>query len=88
MLKIIGDRILIKRIELDVKTEGGLYIPQTTKGQSNRAEIISYGERVTVDVAKGDIIIFDFYANCVPIRWEGNDYLIIKSSDVIAVEKK
>jgi len=90
--KPLHDRILVRRIEGDEKTAGGLIIPETAKEKPQEGEIISVGEgarddkgsRVTLDVKSGDRILFGKWSG-TEIKLDGEDLLIMKESDVLGV---
>lgn len=90
--KPLHDRILVRRIEGDEKTAGGLIIPETAKEKPQEGEVISVGEgarddkgaRVTLDVKSGDRILFGKWSG-TEIKLNGEDLLIMKESDVLGV---
>jgi len=88
----LHDRILVKRIESEEKTKGGIIIPDTAKEKPQEGKVISVGKgRVTDDgklqelsVKKGDKILFSKYSG-TEITLEGDEHLIIREDDVLAV---
>jgi chaperonin GroES len=90
--KPLHDRILVRRIESDEKTAGGLIIPETAKEKPQEGEIISVGDgardesgsRIALDVKPGDRILFGKWSG-TEIKLNGEDLLIMKESDVLGV---
>jgi chaperonin GroES len=88
----LHDRILVRRIEEEEKTKGGLIIPDTAKEKPQEGKVIAVGKgRVTedgkllpLDVHKGDRVLFAKYAGS-EIEVGGDEHLIIGEDDVLAV---
>jgi chaperonin GroES len=88
----LHDRILVRRIEGEEKTKGGLIIPDTAKEKPQEGKVIAAGKgKVTddgelrpLDVQKGDRILFGKYSG-TEIELEGEEHLIIREDDVLAV---
>jgi chaperonin GroES len=88
----LHDRILVRRIEEEEKTKGGLIIPDTAKEKPQEGKVIAVGKgKVTddgelrpLDVHKGDRILFGKYSG-TEIQLEGEEHLIIREDDVLAV---
>ena len=91
-LRPLQDRILVKRVEEETKTAGGLFIPETAKEKPQRGEIVAAGKGkktedgkvLPLDVKVGDKVLFGKYAG-TEIKVEGEDYLIIREDDLLAV---
>jgi chaperonin GroES len=91
-LRPLHDRILVRRIEEEEKTKGGLIIPDTAKEKPMEGKVIAVGEgRVSedgklrpLDVHKGDRILFSKYSG-TEIQLEDDEHLIIREDDVLAV---
>lgn len=91
-LRPLQDRILVKRIEEEEKTAGGIYIPDTAKEKPQMGQIISVGNGkktedgkvVPVDVKAGDRVLFGKYAG-TEVKVDGNDYLIMREDDILGV---
>ena len=91
-LRPLHDRILVRRIEEEEKTKGGLIIPDTAKEKPMEGKVIAVGEgRVSedgtlrpLDVHKGDRVLFSKYSG-TEIQLEGDEHLIIGEDDVLAV---
>uniref|UniRef100_A0A7C4GI73 Co-chaperonin GroES n=1 Tax=candidate division WOR-3 bacterium TaxID=2052148 RepID=A0A7C4GI73_UNCW3 len=90
----LHDRILVERIEEEVK-KGGIIIPDTAKEKPQQGKVIAVGpgrvddkgERIAMDVKKGDIILFGKYSGN-EIRIGDEEYLIIREEDVLGVIEK
>ena len=80
----IGDRILVKTVDAEEKTAGGIYIPQTAQEKTQEGEVLAVGDDEEIKVKTGDKIIYDKYAGTT-IKVEGEERLIIKAADVLAV---
>ena len=88
----LHDRILVRRIEGEEKTKGGLIIPDTAKEKPQEGKVIAVGkgkvnddgEPRPLDVHKGDRILFGKYSG-TEIELEGEEHLIIREDDVLAV---
>ena len=88
----LHDRILVKRIDEEEKTKGGIIIPDTAKEKPQEGKVIAVGKgRVLEDgkvqelaVKKGDKILFSKYAG-TEIKLEGDEHIIIREDDVLAI---
>jgi chaperonin GroES len=88
----LHDRLLVKRIEEEEKTKGGLIIPDTAKEKPMEGKIIAVGKGKVdedgklrpLDVHKGDRVLFGKYSG-TEIQLEGDEHLIIREDDVLAV---
>lgn len=88
----LHDRVLVRRIESDAKTSGGLIIPDTAKEKPQEGEIVAIGagakdedgERIAMDVKAGDRILFGKWSG-TEIKLDGEDLMIMKESDILGV---
>ena len=88
----LHDRILVRRIEEEEKSKGGIIIPDTAKEKPQEGKVIAVGkgkvnedgELRPLDVHKGDRILFGKYSG-TEIELEGEEHLIIREDDVLAV---
>jgi chaperonin GroES len=88
----LGDRVLVRRIEEEEKTKGGIIIPDTAKEKPQEGEIIAAGPgarnddgQVTpLDVKVGDRVLFGKWSG-TEVRIDGEDLLIMKESDILGV---
>ena len=91
-LKPLGDRIVVKpKDEDEATTASGLVIPDTAKEKPQLGEVLAVGpgefkdgDRVPVDVSVGDIVFYSKYGG-TEVKYEGDEYLILSSRDVLAV---
>jgi chaperonin GroES len=88
----LHDRILVRRIEADEKTAGGIIIPDTAKEKPQEGEVIAVGpgardengKLVALDVKTGDRILFGKWSG-TEVKLNGEDLLIMKESDIMGV---
>jgi len=91
-LRPLQDRLLVKRVEEETKTKGGIIIPDTAKEKPAEGEVVAVGngklgddgKRVPLEVKKGDRILFGKYAG-TEVKIEGDEYLIMREDDVLGV---
>ena len=91
MIKPLGDRVLIKMIESEETTKSGIILSSGAKERPQIAEVIEVGPGKTVDaeksemiVKKGDKVIVNKYSG-TEIKYEGEEYIIVKQDDVLAI---
>ena len=90
----LHDRVLVRRVDEDEKTSGGIIIPDTAKEKPSQGEVVSVGpgerddngNRVTLDVKKGDKILFGKWSG-TEVNVNGEELLIMKESDILAIIK-
>lgn len=88
----LHDRVLVRRIEAEEKTAGGIIIPDTAKEKPQEGEVIAVGkgardedgDRIELDVKKGDRILFGKWSG-TEVKLEGEDLIIMKESDILGV---
>ena len=93
-IKPLGDRIIVKRLEAEEVTAGGIVLPETAKEKPKEGKVVAVGpgkvldsgERSKVQVAKGDRILFASWAGD-EVKVDGEEYLLMKEEDVLAVVK-
>ena len=91
-LRPLQDRIIVKRLEEETKTAGGIFIPDTAKEKPQKGEIVAVGKGkktedgkvVPLDVKAGDKVLFGKYAG-TEIKIEGEEYLIMREDDILGV---
>lgn len=91
-MKPLNDRVLVKRLESEDKTAGGLYIPDTAKEKPSKGEVIAVGpgkaaddgKRIEMAVKKGDIVLFNKYAG-TEIKLDGVEHLVMREDDILAI---
>ena len=91
-IRPLNDRILVKRLEEEEKTAGGIIIPDSAKEKPAEGEVIAVGpgkmnkagERCAMDVNTGDRVLFSKYGG-TDVKLDGIDYLIMREDDVLGV---
>ena len=91
-IRPLQDRILVKRIDEEAKTKGGIIIPDTAKEKPQEGKVVAVGKgKVTedgklqpLDVKKGDRVLFNKYSG-TEVNVEGEEHLIIREEDVLAI---
>ena len=88
----LGDRVLVKRVEEEAKTKGGIIIPDSAKEKPQEGEVLSVGPGARdesgklqpLDVSVGDRILFGKWSG-TEVKLDGEDLLIMKESDILGV---
>jgi len=88
----LHDRVLVKRVDSDTKTKGGIIIPDTAQEKPMEGKVISVGSGVRgedgkivpLDVKKGDRILFGKWSG-TEVKVDGEDLLIMKESDIMGI---
>ena len=88
----LHDRIVLKRIEAEAKSAGGIIIPDTAKEKPSQGEIIAVGpggrdesgKLIPIDLKPGDRVLFGKWSG-TEVKIDGDDYLIMKESDIMGV---
>ena len=88
----LHDRVLVRRIDSEEKTAGGLIIPDSAKEKPQEGEVVAVGagardddgDRISMDVKAGDKILFGKWSG-TEIKLDGEDLLIMKESDILGV---
>ena len=88
----LGDRVVVKRVEEEAKTKGGIIIPDTAKEKPQEGDVIAVGpgardedgKRVPMDVKPGDRILFGKWSG-TEVKIDGEDLIIMKESDILGV---
>src|SRR6187397_2769035 len=91
----LQDRVLVRRIEADEKTAGGIIIPDTAKEKPSQGEVIAVGpggrddsgKLIPVDVKVGDTVLFGKWSG-TDVKIDGQELLIMKESDILGVIEK
>jgi chaperonin GroES len=94
-IKPLEDRIVVKTLEAEQTTASGLVIPDTAKEKPQEGEVLAVGpgrvddngNRVPVDVAIGDTVIYSKYGG-TEVKYAGEEYLILSARDILAVVDK
>jgi len=88
----LHDRVLVRRVEAEEKTAGGIIIPDTAKEKPQEGEVIAVGQGardetgklVPLDVKKGDRILFGKWSG-TEVKIDGEDLIIMKESDILGI---
>ena len=91
-LRPLQDRILVKRVEEEEKTKGGIIIPDTAKEKPAEGKVVAVGKgkldengkRIALEIKKGDRILFGKYSG-TEVKIEGEEYLIMREEDVLGI---
>jgi chaperonin GroES len=91
----LGDRVLVKRVEEETTTKGGIIIPDTAKEKPQEGEVLAVGpggrdedgEYIAMDVKVGDRILFGKWSG-TEVKLDGDDLIIMKESDILGVLEK
>ena len=91
-IRPLNDRILVKRLEGEEKTAGGIIIPDSAKEKPAEGEVVAVGPgklneagaRVAMDVAVGDRGLFSKYGG-TEVKLDGEDFLIMREDDILGV---
>ena len=94
-IKPLKDRIVIRQVEAEQTTASGLVIPDTAKEKPQEGEVIAVGpgrvddngNRIPVDVKVGDVVIYSRYGG-TEVKYEGQEYQILSSRDVLAIVER
>ena len=94
-IRPLHDRILIKRLEEEEKSKGGLIIPDTAKEKPQHGKVIAVGKGkildngkvLPLDVKKGNKVLFAKYAGN-EVKIDGEEYLLMRENDILAVVQK
>ena len=94
-VKPLDDRVLVKQSEAEEKTAGGIVLPDTAKEKPQKGKVIAVGpgklldsgERGKMSLKKGDEVFYGKYSG-TEIKIDGDEYVLIRESDVLAVIEK
>ena len=91
-VKPLADRVLVRALEAEEKTSGGIIIPDNAKEKPQKGEVIAVGEgkisdngaKIAMSLKKGDKILYGKYSGS-EVTVDGTEYLIMRESDILAV---
>ncbi|MBM7624053.1 co-chaperone GroES [Sporohalobacter salinus] len=92
-IKPLGDRVVIQDIEVEEETtESGIVLPDSAQEEPQEGEVVAVGEgkkldsgeRLSMDVSKGDKVIYGKYAG-TEIEYDGEEYLVVSEKDILAI---
>ena len=92
----LGDRIVIKPLDPETKTKGGIVLPDTVKEKPQEGKVVAVGKGKILDngsvqkpeVAVGDIVLYGKYSGTEATTKDGEEYLIVREEDILAIIKK
>ncbi len=91
-IRPLNDRLLVKRLQEEEKTAGGIIIPDSAKEKPAEGEVIAVGpgkvadngERVALQVKEGDMVLFSKYGG-TDVKLDGEDFLIMREEDILGI---
>ena len=91
-IKPLGDRVLLKRLEAEEKTTGGIVLPDAAKQKPKQGKVVAVGEgkqldsgeKVACQVKKGDVVLFGSFAG-TEVTVEGEEYLLMSEDEILAI---
>ena len=90
-IKPLGDRVVIKRLEAEETTKGGIIVTGTAKERPQEAEVVAVGpgaivdgKRTEMEVKIGDKVLYSKYAG-TEVKFEGEEYTILRQDDILAI---
>lgn len=91
MIKPLADRVVVRPIEREETTKGGIVIPDTAKERPQEGEVVAVGpgkyedgKRVPMEVKVGDRVLFAKYGG-TEVKIDGDEYLVLRESDILAI---
>ena len=92
MIKPLGDRVIIELVEQEEKTASGIVLPDSAQEKPQEGKVVAVGsgrvndkgEKVALEVAEGDRIIFSKFAG-TEVKYEGTEYLILREDYILAI---
>ncbi len=91
-VKPLADRVIVRALEAEEKTAGGIIIPDNAKEKPQKGEVIAVGpgkisdsgQKITMELKKGDKVLYGKYSG-TEVTVDGKEYLIMRESDILAV---
>ena len=91
-IRPLNDRVIVKRVEEDQKTAGGIIIPDTAKEKPQEGEVVAVGpgklddngKRIALEIKKGDRILFGKYAGS-EIKIDGEEHIFMREDDILGI---
>ncbi len=91
-IKPLSDRVVIEPLEAEDKTSGGIYVPDTAKEKPQMGKVVAAGpgkisdagQKIAMEVKVNDKILYGKYSG-TDVTFDGNDYLIMRESDILAI---
>jgi len=89
-LKPLADKIIVQQAEAETKTASGIIIPDTAQEKPQKGNVVAVGKGTKNDpitLKVGDVVLYGKYAG-TEFKYDGEDYLIMKESDILAIIEK
>jgi len=94
VLRPLADRVVVKPVQAEEKTKGGIVLPDTAKDKPQEGEVVAVGpgrvldngSKLAPEVKVGDRVIYSKYSGS-EVKIDGDEYLIVRESDILAVKK-
>ena len=94
-IRPLNDRLLVKRLQEETMTAGGIIIPDSAKEKPAEGEVVAVGpgkvadngERVALQVKEGDMVLFSKYGG-TDVKLDGEDFLIMREEDILGIVEK
>jgi chaperonin GroES len=94
-IKPLQDRVIVKRIEEEERTKGGIIIPDTAKEKPQEGKVVAVGpgkvtdegKKIVLDVKEGDRVLFGKYSG-TEIKIDGEEHLIMREDDILGIIEK
>ena len=91
-IRPLGDRVIVRRVEEETKTAGGIYIPDSATEKPSEGEVLAvgkgritdHGDLIPMNVSVGDKVVFGKYAGS-EVKIDGETYLIMEEKDILGV---
>ena len=95
-LRLLGDRILIRRVRRDAQTEHGIFLPENSRLQANRGEVVFVGtgrtlpngKTISSSVSVGDLVLFSETRHQETFVYEGEKFLVMDEDRILAILEK
>ena len=92
----LGDRIIIKPLEAESKSKGGIVLPDTVKEKPQEGKVVAVGKGKILDsgsvqkpeVKEGDVVLYAKYSGTEVTTKDGEEYLIVREEDILVIVKK
>ena len=92
----LGDRVIIKPLEPETKTKGGIVLPDTVKEKPQEGKVVAVGKGKVLDngtvqkpeVKEGDVVLYGKYSGTEVNTKDGEEYLIVREEDILAIINK
>ena len=86
-IKPLQDRVIVKRMEEEQKTAGGIIIPDSAKEKPQQGKVLEGGTRVDMTVKVGDLVLFGKYSGS-EVKIDGDEVLIMREDDILGIITK